>query len=76
MTPTSPRRPVRFVEGGRVWIRSSRTGTNGGQCVEVTPGFVRDSKNRQGTWLPFSQQAWQAFLDSAKALPTPERYRD
>lgn len=76
MTPTSPRRPIQTVEGGRVWSKASYSGTNGGNCVEVTPGFVRDSKNPQGQWLPFSASAWQAFLGSARTLPMSKQRRD
>ncbi|GLY54809.1 DUF397 domain-containing protein [Lentzea sp. NBRC 102530] len=64
MTSTSPRRPIRTVEGGRTWLKASYSGTNGGNCVEVTPGFVRDSKNPQGDWLPFSAVSWRRFLES------------
>ena len=50
------------------WIKSSKSGTNGGNCVEVarlddeTIG-VRDSKNPNGPVLRFSQAEWDAFLD-------------
>ena len=50
------------------WIKSSKSGTNGGNCVEVarlddgTIG-VRDSKNPDGAVLRFTRSEWEAFLD-------------
>lgn len=48
------------------WRKSSRSGDNGGSCVEVaTPGpvvYVRDTKDRQGPVLTFTPEAWQAFI--------------
>lgn len=66
MIPPSSRRTIRTVDGGHTWLKSSYSGTEG-NCVEVTPGFVRDSK-APTTRMPLSAAAWQAFLDSAKAL--------
>jgi hypothetical protein len=46
------------------WHKSSYSGSNGGQCIEVaTSGrvLVRDSKNPDGGQLAFSVQAWQEF---------------
>jgi Domain of unknown function (DUF397) len=53
------------------WRKSSRSGGNGGQCVEVArnlPGVVavRDSKDPAGPALAFSPDAWAAFLHGAK----------
>lgn len=50
-----------------VWQKSSRSGGNGGQCVEVAlnlPGIVavRDSKDRQGPALILTHIQWRAFL--------------
>ena len=51
-----------------MWKKSSRSGGNGGQCVEVarlddgTIG-VRDSKNPGGAVLRFTRAEWEAFLD-------------
>jgi Domain of unknown function (DUF397) len=52
------------------WKKSSRSGNNGGQCVEVAsdlPGIVavRDSKNPSGPALTFAFHEWTAFLASA-----------
>jgi Domain of unknown function (DUF397) len=49
------------------WRKSTRSGGNGGQCVEVArnlPGIVavRDSKNPDGERLAFSPRAWRAFV--------------
>ncbi|MEV0352958.1 DUF397 domain-containing protein [Nonomuraea sp. NPDC050680] len=56
---------------GAVWRKSSRSGSNGGQCVEVAsniPGIVavRDSKDRGGPVLTFTPDEWRAFLGGAK----------
>ena len=53
------------------WQTSRRSGSNGGQCVEVArnlPGVVavRDSKDRGGPALVFSRAAWMAFLAAVK----------
>ncbi|MFI1989908.1 DUF397 domain-containing protein [Actinoplanes sp. NPDC020271] len=56
---------------GAVWKKGSRSNGNGGNnCVEVAmldEGIaVRDSKNRTGPALMFTQAEWTAFVDSAK----------
>lgn len=51
------------------WRKSSYSGSNGGQCVEVAaPGrvLVRDSKNPDGKRLAFSVQVWRAFAARIK----------
>ena len=57
---------------GAQWRKSSYSGGNGGDCVEVArniPGIVavRDSKNRSGPVLPFSSSAWDEFLADVKS---------
>jgi hypothetical protein len=52
-----------------VWRKSSYSGGNGGNCVELArnlPGVVavRDSKNPEGPVLIFTPDAWRAFLAS------------
>ncbi|MEQ4305211.1 DUF397 domain-containing protein [Plantactinospora sp. B6F1] len=52
------------------WRKSSRSGQNGGNCVEVAdnlPGrvLVRDSKDQQGPVLTFTPEKWQAFVGLA-----------
>lgn len=49
------------------WRTSTRSSTNGGNCVEVAdnlPGLVavRDSKDRDGAVLTFGPAAWRAFV--------------
>ena len=49
-----------------VWRKSSRSGGNDGNCVEVArnlPGVVavRDSKNPTGPALIINPVAWQGF---------------
>ncbi|MET7670426.1 DUF397 domain-containing protein [Micromonospora luteifusca] len=53
------------------WRKSTRSGGNGGACVEVAdnlPGvvLVRDTKDRNGGTLQISSSAWRSFLDLAK----------
>ncbi|MFG2510741.1 DUF397 domain-containing protein [Streptomyces sp. NPDC048584] len=51
------------------WVRSSYSGAEGGQCVEVAavPGavLVRDSKCPAGTRLAFGPKAWAGFVEKA-----------
>jgi hypothetical protein len=52
---------------GAVWHKSTRSGGNGGDCVEVAanlPGIVaiRDTKDPGGAVLVFSDAEWAAFL--------------
>ncbi|MEV6844073.1 DUF397 domain-containing protein [Actinoplanes sp. NPDC051411] len=56
---------------GAVWHKSTRSGGNGGDCVEVAvnlPGIVavRDSKDRAGGTLVFTASQWAAFLDGVR----------
>jgi len=49
-----------------VWRKSSYSGGNGGQCVEVAANLagiiaVRDSKDRGGSVLAFTPAEWEAF---------------
>jgi hypothetical protein len=55
-----------------LWRKSSRSGSNGGNCVEVAtnlPGIVgvRDSKDPDGPALVFDPVAWSAFAATVKA---------
>ncbi|MFG2198978.1 DUF397 domain-containing protein [Kitasatospora sp. NPDC048715] len=50
-----------------VWRKSSYSGGNGGNCVEVASGLpglvpVRDSKDPHGPALVFPAAAWAAFV--------------
>ncbi|GAB1693679.1 DUF397 domain-containing protein [Krasilnikovia sp. M28-CT-15] len=56
---------------GAVWRKSTRSGSNGGDCVEVADNLpdiiaVRDSKDRSGPILTFTPDEWEAFLTGAK----------
>ncbi|GAA3094568.1 DUF397 domain-containing protein [Streptosporangium carneum] len=53
------------------WRKSSLSGGNGGQCVEVAtnlPGTiaVRDSKNPHGPKLLFTPTEWNTFVEGIK----------
>ncbi|WP_326643459.1 DUF397 domain-containing protein [Streptosporangium sp. NBC_01755] len=54
-----------------VWRKSSLSGDNGAQCVEVAanlPGAVavRDSKDPDGAKLLFTPAGWRAFVSGIK----------
>ncbi|MEU9740517.1 DUF397 domain-containing protein [Micromonospora chersina] len=56
---------------GARWHKSTRSGSNGGACVEVAgnlPGVVgvRDSKDPAGPVLTFTPETWRAFVTFAK----------
>jgi hypothetical protein len=52
------------------WRKSSRSGNNGGNCVEVADAaqviLVRDTKNRDGHVLNVPADAWESFTASLK----------
>lgn len=53
------------------WQKSSRSSSNGGDCVETArPGSqriaARDSKNPGGPQLRFALSDWQMFLAEVK----------
>ncbi|NUW37575.1 DUF397 domain-containing protein [Nonomuraea sp. SMC257] len=54
-----------------MWRKSTRSGPDGGNCVEVAElsggrRGVRDSKNPTGPALIFTSSEWDAFIDGAK----------
>ncbi len=54
------------------WIKSSYSGDNGGNCIEVAPGFpgvvpVRDSKEPRGPVLVIPAHGWSAFVAAVKS---------
>jgi hypothetical protein len=61
------------MEGTSVvtWRKSSYSGSNGGQCVEVGSDArliaVRDSKDPAGSVLSFAASTWAAFAERVKA---------
>ena len=51
------------------WRKSSYSGANGGECVEVGAAadvLVRDTQDRGGVTLAFTSDAWSAFLGSVR----------
>ncbi|MEU8351145.1 DUF397 domain-containing protein [Streptomyces sp. NPDC048845] len=53
------------------WFKSSHSGTNGGDCVEVAIAphtvHVRDSKHQGGPRVRVSVRAWSDFLSEHSA---------
>ncbi|MGX6607555.1 DUF397 domain-containing protein [Micromonosporaceae bacterium Da 78-11] len=57
---------------GAVWHKSTRSGGNGGDCVEVAVNLpdivaVRDTKDRDGAALVFTHSEWAAFVAGVRA---------
>ncbi|MET7969895.1 DUF397 domain-containing protein [Micromonospora sp. NPDC005305] len=55
------------------WRKSTRSGGNGGSCVEVAdnlPGvvLVRDTKDREGGTLHVDPTSWRSFVGLAKQI--------
>ncbi len=54
----------------RVWIKSSYSGSSGGNCVEVADHgnrvLVRDTKDRASAMLRFSPDTWRRFTAQVK----------
>jgi hypothetical protein len=54
-----------------IWRRASRSGANGGECVELNGcrcGIaVRDSKDPEGPKLAMSAAVWRGFTRDVKA---------
>jgi hypothetical protein len=51
------------------WRKSSYSGSNGGQCVEVASAegvMVRDTTNRDGVTLSVPAGAWRTFTASLR----------
>ncbi|MGW0709790.1 DUF397 domain-containing protein [Streptomyces sp. NPDC002643] len=50
----------------RVWVKSSHSGNQGGECLELAVEgarvLVRDSKSSQDALLTFRYAAWCGFL--------------
>ncbi|WP_405430211.1 DUF397 domain-containing protein [Micromonospora sp. NBC_00617] len=60
---------------GARWRKSTRSGPDGGNCVEVADNLaglvaVRDSKDPGGPALVFTPDAWRSFVgsDAARAM--------
>jgi hypothetical protein len=51
------------------WRKSSYSGDNGGECVEVAAAeavLVRDTTDRNGRVLTFTAEAWRTFTATIK----------
>ena len=51
------------------WRKSTYSDANGGDCIEVasnTTIMIRDTRNRSGTILTVTAEAWQRFTISLK----------
>jgi Domain of unknown function (DUF397) len=53
------------------WRKSSKSGGNGGSCIEAgiaSPGrvLVRDTTDRDGEVLSFTAESWRVFTDALK----------
>ena len=61
------------VASGLAWFKSSHSGTEGGECVEVAAAtavvHVRDSKVAAGPILTASPEAWAGFVGLAASEP-------
>ncbi|MFJ5122063.1 MULTISPECIES: DUF397 domain-containing protein [unclassified Kitasatospora] len=58
------------------WRKSSYSGSEGGNCIEVAESLrgavpVRDSKDPDGPVLPFTTHSWQAFVAGIRAGDFP-----
>ncbi|MFF7588972.1 DUF397 domain-containing protein [Kitasatospora purpeofusca] len=60
------------MSGDVVWFKSSYSGGEGGDCVEVAEAaesvLVRDSKDKFGPRLAFSPTAWRSFVEFAQSV--------
>ncbi|RCG27575.1 DUF397 domain-containing protein [Streptomyces diacarni] len=57
---------------GLTWFKSSYSGAEGGDCVEVAAEsaavHIRDSKDVAGPVLTVSREAWAGFVGSASSV--------
>lgn len=57
---------------GLTWLKSSYSGSGGGNCVEIalvpTTVHIRDSKHASGPVLHVPNGPWHAFLSFATAV--------
>jgi len=58
------------VETAGNWRKSSYSGADGGECIEVATTadvvIVRDTKNRNGGMLMVPASVWRAFVSTVK----------
>ncbi|MGW4046314.1 DUF397 domain-containing protein [Streptomyces sp. NPDC004721] len=59
------------IVSGLAWFKSSYSGAEGGDCVEVAPRttvvHVHDSKAAAGPILAVSREAWAGFVGPASS---------
>jgi hypothetical protein len=60
------------IYGNLAWVKSSYSGSQGGNCVEAAADgvgrvLVRDTKDRGGAVLEFRASRWREFSASLKA---------
>ncbi|MFH8485494.1 DUF397 domain-containing protein [Streptomyces longisporoflavus] len=74
MTSSSTDR-VRAVADELVWFKSSYSGSNETECVEVAvmsaQVFVRDSKRPADRQFSVEPHAWADFVASIRGIPRP-----
>ncbi|MDG4781953.1 DUF397 domain-containing protein [Micromonospora sp. WMMD961] len=63
---------------GAVWRKSTRSGDNGGNCVEVATNVaklvaVRDSKHIDGPVLRFERHVWVTFIAAVSSVDFSDR---
>ncbi|MET8044893.1 DUF397 domain-containing protein [Micromonospora sp. NPDC005215] len=63
---------------GAVWRKSTRSGDNGGDCVEVATNLaevvaVRDSKDAEGPTLRFGRRSWLRFTGAVTSAGLSNR---
>ncbi|MFD3647666.1 DUF397 domain-containing protein [Streptomyces cyaneofuscatus] len=67
----SSRRSVADASTLTGWFKSSYSGGDQGECLEVARGYatvpVRDSKTPASPALAFSPQGWTRFVSAVKA---------
>lgn len=61
-----------MAKGGLTWVKSSYSGSQGGNCVEVADDLrglvlIRDTKDRAGAVLGFGGTSWRRFAAEVKA---------
>ena len=58
------------MSDGLKWVKATKSGGSGGQCVEVaaTAGrtYVRDTKRREAGYLAVDAGTWRAFVAAVK----------
>ena len=61
-----------MANGKPTWVKSSYSGSQGGNCVEAAADprgrvLVRDTKDRDGVVLRFRPVQWRHFANDVKA---------